>query len=145
MRELAGSSQRHCKKGTNHLKHSENGKVCSTRDGMLYDTLKKPNVSLRRCKHTVEIHNCLHTFGAAANGLLISMEEEDITLMRRITKKGEVIQTLDIKLALAEVVWRDELTASHCGTLDKRNLCACLIKVFQTEETCNRNKTKEWI
>lgn len=63
--------------------------------------------------------------------------------MRRITKKGEVLQTLDIKLAL--VIWRDELTASHCGTLDKRSLCVCLIKVFQTEETYNRNKTKEWI
>ena len=32
------------------------------------------------------------------------MGEEDITLMHTITKQGEVIQTLDIKLAVVHVI-----------------------------------------
>lgn len=47
----------------------------------------------------------------------MSMDEEDITLMYRITKKGEVIQTLDIKLAFVQQLKWDELNASHCSTL----------------------------
>lgn len=37
--------------------------------------------------------------------------------MYRITKKGEVIQTLDIKLAFVQQLKWDELNASHRSTL----------------------------
>ena len=34
------------------------------------------------------------------------VEEEDITLMQRITEEGEIIQTSDIKLSFVQVFWR---------------------------------------
>lgn len=45
---------------------------------------------------TATIHDSFNRFGAAADGLLMSMEEEEITVMRGINKQGEVIQRLDI-------------------------------------------------
>lgn len=43
------------------------------------------------------------------------MEEWDIKLMHRITKKGEVTQILDTEIAFVPVVWWDEWTSPHSG------------------------------
>lgn len=42
--------------------------------------------------------------GADADGLLTGVEGEDITLIYMITKKGEVIQTLDIQLGNTQML-----------------------------------------
>lgn len=52
------------------------------------------------CFITAKPGNSFSLFVTAADRPLINMEEENITLMHRITKTGDVIQTLDIKLAL---------------------------------------------
>ena len=44
-------------------------------------------------------------FCAIADGLLIGMGTKNIPLTHTITKKVEVIQRLDIKVAFAQVLW----------------------------------------
>lgn len=52
----------------------------------------------------VEIHGSLDWFGAAANKLPLSFEDEDITLVHEVTKEEKVIQTADIKLTFVRCV-----------------------------------------
>lgn len=47
---------------------------------------------------TAKIHDSFNQFGAAADGLLTSTGEEEITVLHGINKQGEFIQRLDIKL-----------------------------------------------
>lgn len=51
------------------------------------------------------------------------MEEWDIKLMHRITKKGEVIQTIDIEITFVPVVGWDELISQHSGLSLKTSFC----------------------
>ena len=94
-------------------------KVCNARDGDSYPAPfpQKPIVCFIPAKprnipaicffcfflhwweRRVEIHNSFRWFGSAADGFLILVQEEDMTLMQKITKTGEMIQTLDNKLA----------------------------------------------
>lgn len=52
---------------------------------------------------TVEIHSSFKRFGVAADGPLMEMEENDITQIHMMSKKAEVVQTLDIKSAFVGV------------------------------------------
>lgn len=64
-----------------------------------YLETNQPIMLLHWPERTVEIHNSWKRSGAAAaDGLRTSKEDEDITLMHRINKKGAVIQTLGIKI-----------------------------------------------
>ena len=66
------------------------------------------------CFITVKPGNSFSLFVTAAERPLINMEEENITLMHRITKTVDVIQTLDIKRALFKcsggMSWRRYVT-----------------------------------
>ena len=76
---------------------------------------------------TVTLH-WLHSFSrfcGGVDGTFSGMEEEDITIMHRSTKKHEVIQTIDVKY---------ESTASLHGTLDWAMEVAA----------CSRNRSIRW-
>lgn len=64
---------------------------------------QQSNLHQPRCC-AVEIHGSLDQFGAAANKLPLSTEEEDITLVHRVKKEEEVIQMADIKLTFVRCV-----------------------------------------
>ena len=74
--------------------------------------------------HTAKIQNSLNQFVEATDGLQTGMEEEDITLRHRITKEGEVIQTLTELWTelLTQVVSRRWCMCSNSITCEGRSV-----------------------
>lgn len=59
----------------------------------------------------------IRDFGATAVGLIIRLEQDDNTLMYRITKQGDATQRLGVIFAFVQVLLWDEHTASYRRTL----------------------------
>lgn len=90
------------------------GKVCNAGDGgCMTHILPHPPM-------TWHWFHSFNQFCGGVDGPFSGMEEEDITIMHRSTKKHEVIRTIDVK---------HELTTSLHGTLDWAMEVATVVEI----------------